>query len=209
MKIHGLRIYPQSVKVIRGNDGSPIFIHGRVSDSCSDFFYIFRSLASVWDEHFFANDLEMCYDEHMNLEDPISDLSEKFGSSFVAADLDSQLLLLRGDGFEQWGSSMYFSEGAFLPIFREQPTFELLKNLYWNQDFHLTSESWPNQMRAVLHMWDGIYWQLFTTERSDIDTLVRIHAGDTNLKMYFVDFDHEYPWPSNQGLQLATLSDET
>lgn len=99
---------------------------------------------------------------------------------------------------------MYFSGGgAFLPIFREQPTFDLLKTL----DFSLTSESWPQHMRAVLHMWDGIYWQLFTTERSDIDNLLRVHAGDPKLKMYFVDFDHEYPDPSNQELELATLLD--
>jgi len=28
-------------------------------------------------------------------------------------------------------------------------------------------------MRAVLQMWDDIYWQLFTTEYSDIEILIR------------------------------------
>jgi hypothetical protein len=58
-------------------------------------------------------------------------------------------------------------------------------------------------------MYDDIYWQLFSTERSDLDALLRAHAGDPKLKMYFVDFDREYPKPSDQDLQLATLSDET
>jgi hypothetical protein len=204
MKIHGLRIYPQSVEVVRG-DGAPIYIHGRVSEDCSDFFYAFRSLAPAWSGHFFAKDFGVSYDESMKLEDPMPGLRQQFGSSLVAADLASQVLLLRGDDFERWGASMYFCEGAFLPIFREQPSFDLLKRLYWGRDFRLTSETWPGQMRAVLHMWDDIYWQLFTTERADIDALLRVHAGDPKLKMYFVDFDREYPDPSNQELQRATI----
>ncbi len=208
MKIHGLRIYPQSVQVVRGV-GAPIFVHGRVSEDCSDFFYAFRSLASVWRGHLIAKDFGVSYDEHMKLEDPKPGLREQFGSSLVEADLDSQLLLLRGDDFERWGASMYFCEGAFLPVFREQPSFDLLKRMYWGRDFRLTSESWPTQMRSVLHMWDDIYWQLFTTERSDLDALLRVHAGDPKLKMYFVDFDREYPDPSNQELQPATLGNET
>jgi len=62
-------------------------------------------------------------------------------------------------------------------------------------------------MRALLHMWDDIYWQLFTTERSDLDFLIRAHAGDTRLKMYYVDFDREFPDPSNLELKVAALSD--
>ena len=104
---------------------------------------------------------------------------------------------------------MYFCEGAFLPIFRAPPTFDLLKRLYWSRDFRLTSDTCPSEMRAVLHMWDGIYWQLFTTERTDLDILIRVHSGDPKLKMYTVDFDREYPDPSNQELQIAALSDET
>jgi hypothetical protein len=208
MKIHGLRIYPQSVEVIRG-DGGPIFLHGRVSEDWSDFFYAFHPLASVWRGHFFANDFGVSLDENMKLVHPMLGLREQYGSSLVKADLDSQLLLLRGDDFGRWGASMYFCEGAFLPIFRHQPSFDLLKTLYWNRGFRLTSESWPGQMRAILHMYDDIYWQLFSTERSDLDALLRAHAGDPKLKMYFVDFDREYPKPSDQDLQLATLSDET
>ena len=36
MKIHGLRIYPQSVDVVQGVD-APIFVHGSVSDECSEY----------------------------------------------------------------------------------------------------------------------------------------------------------------------------
>jgi hypothetical protein len=204
MKIYGLRIYPQSVEVVRG-DGPTMYVHGSVSEDCSDFFYVFRSLATAWGGHLFAKDFDMSYDENMKLEDPMPGLREQFGLGLVAADQASQVLLLRGDEFEQWGADMYFCEGAFLPMFREQPSFELLKRLYWGRDFQLTSETWPVQMRAFLHMWDDIYWQIFTTEYSDIDALLRLHAGDTKLKMYYVDLDREYPDPSNQELQLAIV----
>jgi hypothetical protein len=206
MKIHGLRFYPQSTEVIRAH-GAPIFIRGRVSEDCSDFFYIFRPLASVWYGHLFAQTFGVSYDEGLNREDPMPALRGQFGSSLFAADVDSQLMLLRGEDFTRWGASMYCFEGAFLPIFRKRPTFELLKRLYWDHEFRLTSETWPGELTSVLHMWDDIYWQIFTTERTDLDVLLRVHSGDPILKIYWVDFDREYPDPSNKELLPATHPD--
>jgi hypothetical protein len=123
MKIHGIRIYPQSVNVVRGNSAN-IYVHGSVSEDCSDFYYAFRSLATLWRGHVFANDFGISYDENMKLEDPMPALREQFGSSLIAADLESQMLLLKGDDFAGWGASMYFCEGALLPIFRQPPTFD-------------------------------------------------------------------------------------
>lgn len=208
MKIYGIRIYPKSVEVIRG-EGAPIFIHGRVADNCSDFFYIFSPLASLWRGHVFANDFPVEYNEKGTRDDPIPQLREEFGASLLDADPASQLMLLRGDDFASWGAALHFCEGAFLPIFPEPPKFELLKQLYWGRDFRLTSDTWPNRMRAVLHMWDDIYWQLFSTERTDIDCLIRAHANDPKLEMYFVDIDREYPDPSNEELQRAVIPDES
>jgi hypothetical protein len=208
MKIHGVRIYPQSVKVVRGAGGAPIYLHDSVTEDCSDFFYIFRPLTPLWRGHFFANDFAVSYDQHIGLEDPIAGLFERYGPSLVAADLESQSVLLRGDGFASWGAEMYFCEGAFLPIFRAVPTFDFLKQLHGSRDFPLTSATWPRELRAVLHMWDDVYWQLFTTERTDVDLLIRAHAGDPKLKMYSVDFDREFPEPSNEELPLAAPSDE-
>ncbi len=201
MKIHGVRIYPQSVKVVPGK-GSPIFVHGRVSEKCSDFFYIFRAFAPVLQGHVVANDFGVSYGEN-GREDPIPEFKKHFGSGFVDADLDCQIMLLRGDDFLKWGAESYFCEGAFLPVFSRKPDFSLLNSLYWGRKFKLSSTNWPTEMRAVLHMWDDIYWQLFSVEESDINLLVRSHAGDPRLKMFFVDFDREYPDPSNCELQAV------
>jgi hypothetical protein len=201
MKIHGLRIYPQSVEVIRGN-GAPIFVHGSVSEDCSDFFYTFRPLASMLRGFLVANDFTPSMDDRGRLEDPIPGLRNEFGSSLVAVDLENQVVSLRGDGFESWGAMLNFCEGAFLPVFRDPPSVEL-KRLCWRRDVRLTSQNWPGELRAVMHMWDDIYWQFFTTDRSDLDILINKHAGDPKLEMYLVDFDREYPDPSNGELQPA------
>jgi hypothetical protein len=206
MKIHGVRIYPQSTEVVRGY-GAPIYVHGRVSEECSDFYYTFGPLASLWQNHFFVKDFVGSYDEKGKLEDPLPGLREEYGGSLIAADVENQLMVLRGDDFESWGAPMYFCEGAFLPIFKEQPAFDMVKRLYWGRDFRLTADTWPSQMRAVMHMWDDIYWQLFTTEPTDLKMLLEAHAGDQKLRMFFVDFDREFPDPSNQKLQPASAAD--
>ena len=203
MKIHGVRIYPQSVSVVPGK-GAPIFVHGSVDDRCSDFFYIFRPIAALWHGHLIADDFSVTVGGN-----PIPNLRKAYGAAFFDADLKSQLLLLRGDEFLTWGKSRYCCEGAFLPIFREAPGFKLLERLYWDRNFQLSSNTWPPGMKALLHMWDDIYWQFFSAERSDIDLLVRAHAGDPKLKMYFVDFDREFPDPSNQELQPAEMPEGT
>lgn len=57
------------------------------------------------------------------------------------------------------------------------------------------------EMAAVLHLWDDMYWQFFSTERSEIDLLIQAHAGDPALDLHHVDFDQEYPHPSNRPLR--------
>ena len=200
-KIHGIRIYPQSLEIEAGEDAA-ILVHGSVSEECSDFFYIFRPIAALWQGHFFANSFTAHYAEK-GLVNPLPGLKKEFGPSFVAADVPGQLVIFRGDGFEGWGAPMYFFEGAFLPVFRERPSFELLKGIYWSQDTDLSSATWPEGMRALLHMWDDIYWELYSTERADIEALLRAHARDPKLKIYFVDFDREFPDPSGGELQAA------
>ena len=131
-------------------------------------------------------------------------LRRTYGSALIAADVRRQLVLLRGSEFEQWASAVSAGEGALLPMVREPTTFDLVKRLYGDHAFRLTSATWPPEMRGLLHMWDCVYWQLFATVRSDVTAVVRAHAGDPKARMCFVDLDREYPDPSNEDLQPAT-----
>jgi hypothetical protein len=198
MQIHGVRIYPKSVQVIEGS-GAPILLHGRVNTDVSDMFYIFAPTAPLWKDHLFVNDFALTIGE-----DPLPGLHRQYGSSLINADVKTQLLMLRGDDFLDWAADQYTVEGAFLPILREPLPSNRLKELYWQRRSRLQSDTWPPQMRAALHMWDDIYWQFFSTERSDIELLVQTHADDPRLALYYVDFDREFPDPSNQRLQPVT-----
>lgn len=166
--------------------------------------HIFGPIASAWHDCVFANDFGVSITANGDVEDPLPGLSRTYGSALIAADVGRQLVLIRGSGFDRWAAAVSFCEGAFLPIFGQTPAFDLVEQLYWDREFSLTSESWPPGMRGLLHMWDGAYWQLFTTVRSDVTELVRAHAGDPKSKMFYVDLDSEYPDPSNGELQPAT-----
>jgi hypothetical protein len=202
--IYGIRICPISVEVVNGVD-APIVSHNNVSEECSDLLHIFRALAPAFRGHFVADDFPVSYGLDGHRVDPLPRLREVFGSSLLDADVDSQVMLLKGDDFMQWGEWMYDDGWAFFPIFQEVPSFALLKQIFWGQP-RLASESWPASMRALLHLRDGMYWQFFTVDRADVDVLLQAHTNDPKLDMYFVDFDREYPDPSGQELQPATLA---
>lgn len=165
---------------------------------------IFGPVALAWRDCVFVNDFGVSIGENGTVKDPLPGLRRTYGSALIAADVRRHLVLIHGSEFDQWAAAVSFCEGAFLPIFREAPTFELANRLYWDRDFRLTTASWPSGMRGLLHMWDGIYWQLFSTVRSEVTALVRAHAGDPKARMCYVDLDREYPDPSNGELQPAT-----
>ena len=187
MKIHGLRIYR------------------------NDLLGIFRPVAAAWRGHIFANDFGVNVNADGTLEDPLPALGSQYGPALVAADVTRQLVLLRGDDFCRWGASLSYNEvRKLLPIFRDAPPFELLSRLYWGSDFRLTPDTWPNNMRALLQMWDGaVLADLHDRAVGDIDVLIRAHAGDQKFKMFFVDLEREYPDPSNQELEIAVPSGAT
>jgi hypothetical protein len=181
MKIHGVRIYR------------------------SGFLNVFRATTAAWHDCIFANDFGVTINANGAVEDPLPGLRRTYGSALLAVDVQRRLVLIRGSEFDRWGAAMAFCEGALLPVLHEATPFETLRRLYWDRTFRLTSDTWPVQMRALLHMWDGVFWQLFTTEESDVDTLVRAHSSDPKVKMFFVDLDREYPDPSNAELMAANL----
>jgi hypothetical protein len=187
MPVHGLRLYR------------------------NDLMGLFGPIADLWRGHVIANEFGVSINERGEVDDPLPSLQAQYGASLIAADVKRQFVLLRGEDFNSWGPTEHFIEGAFLPIFHGIPSFPLLTRLYYSRTFRLTSGTWPKNMRALLQLWDGVYWQMFTTEPSDVKALIKAHAGDPRLEMFHVDLEHEYPDPSNQELDDArrTGIDET
>jgi hypothetical protein len=196
MKIHGVRIYTNYQTVLAVD--APMYIHDSLCRECPDFYFLFHPMAEKWRGLLIADSFPVNSNRQGGKEDPTPRLRERFGASLVAADLNTQFMLLHGDNFPQWAPTMAYCEGAFLPIFEEAPGFEVLYEIYQN----LTTETWPARMKALVHMWDDVYWQFFSPDSADMEFLIQAHAKkNPKLEMYFVDFDREYPDPSNEELK--------
>lgn len=201
MNIHGVRFYSQAVQAINPNDAT-IFLHDRLSEATSDFYYHFHPLVDTWRDLFFISDystLNLWY-ENEKFRDPEQELKCRFGDDLYAHDTKRQTVILRGGSFSKWAPQLRSCEGMLVYVFGQAPSFELLETLS-SREFSLTPFSWPNELRAVLHNWDDMYWQVFTNEPSDIECLVRYHFDNPRLKMFLVDMDLEFPSPSNRELQ--------
>ena len=196
MKIHGVRIYINCQTVLAVD--APMYIHDSLCHECNDFYFLFHPMAERWRGLLMADTFSATSNQQGGKEDPTPRLREQFGASLVAADLNTQFMLLQGDNFLQWAPTMTYCEGAFLPIFQEAPGFDVLYELFQN----LTSATWPARMKALVHMWDDAYWQFFSPDPSEIEFLIQAHARQKRkLEMYYVDFDREYPDPSNEDLK--------
>ena len=190
-KIYGVRIYPKSLKGVGGR--SPIFLHGSVQNGMTDFYYIFRVMESLWKGRFVG----LTFGIGLN-HDPMESLREAYGQSLCDAFLESQTMILRGDGFPIWGPKEDFWEGASLPIFDSPPPHSLLKRLYWSRNYQLSPDTWPTELRAVVTMWDDIFWELYSPDKADVEALVRAHQGDPKLEMYWVSLDPDGPAPRSE-----------
>lgn len=196
MKIHGVRIYTNCQMVLATD--CPMYIHDSLCRECSDFYFLFHPMAERWRDTVIADIFPVHYDGRGLVGDPIAGLREKFGSSLIDANVKSQFMLLRGGDFARWGPNMHYVEGAFLPVFQESPGYDVLNGIYHK----LTSDTWPAKMKGLVHMWDDVYWQYFSRDESDIEFLIQAHAQKhPKLEMYYVDFDREYPDPSNEDLK--------
>jgi hypothetical protein len=125
-------------------------------------------------------------------------LKERFGAALKDADVRTQLMLLEGDKFDEWAPK--FADAGLFVLYERAPQFHHVKELVWSRSFHLSEGNWPKGMTSLVHLWDDIYWQFFTTNPADIDVLIQAHREDPRLHMYFVDIDAEYPDPSNKPL---------
>ena len=207
MKIHGIRFYPQTVAIKPTGAGALIF-HGTLSKKFSDLYYIFRPLESDWTNLVLEANCVTLLGEACEEDQVIARLRARLGSGLEGVDIERLLALVRGSSFPMWAPQARSHQAEFIPVFKELPSPQFRKRFH-SASVKLRSSKWPKEMRALVHMWDDAYWQLFTTERTDINALIRAHSRDPKLKMYTVDFDLEYPEPGNTKLQPATLSDES
>lgn len=205
--IHGIRIYPNSITTLQGQD-APILVHGNVQNGVSDFFYIFRCMTPMLANHFVADNTSGQYD-FINQSDEGFIQSFDARSPVVAADHGGQLVILDGSRFINWGPKRYNCQGAFLPVFRELPDFDLVRSVFDGNDKALQAGLWPGSLRGFFYMWDDIYWEFYSVERADIHRLAAVHGDDKALTLWEVDIALDYPEPRDVSLKRARPSETT
>jgi len=199
MTIGGVRVYPQTTKVERGAGGTPIFCHGRISHEVTDFYYLFSPMMHQWSGSYLATEFAVDLDEVTGEATPVAEV-QALGRSIAAMDMERQLMVLQAATFNEWGKELHFFHGALIPVFWEIPDTELLRKFYWDETYMLSSANWPPPLRAVLHLYDDVYWELYSSLEADLQNFIRVHRDNPRLRLYHVELDAEYPTPSNKPL---------
>jgi hypothetical protein len=191
----GLRFYRSSVRQTRGN-GVPILVHGQIEPGRSDFDVIFRCLYPRWKP--------LCIlSEHWRFEpEQRRDMLRHVRGGMIWANGDTSLILHHARVLERRGRSMQEFEGNTLLLYAEPPP----ETLSWEEYLCIAGHgerSYPAAIRTVLHNFDGIYWEIYSTDPSDLDLLISEHRGNDALQMFRVEFGADFPTPGNRSLQRA------
>jgi hypothetical protein len=189
----GIRFYQSSLTV--DNSGSaPIFIHpGRLDRRRSNFDYIFRPIYSRLADLLYAEEQN---DWSIRCDNRILMIYEKQTISSI----------------ENWRimpGSIISRFGKFIPdnwntlvFFEPDMNHELIGNI----TSHILSQQ-PEQFvlnkstQLCIQNWDGIYWQIFDKKPTTIDILRDYHSSNSQLEQYLVNYDQEFPDPSDLPLE--------
>ena len=198
MTIHGVRFYPQTVSTTSMSAGKILF-HRRISKKYSDLYYIFRPLTAAWADLILEIHCARLGESGDDARAP-KRLHERFGAELEELDFERRTAFVRGSSFPAWAPNAHSIQAEFIRIFDRVPSPQSRKRLD-SPHFKLKPSKWPKELRAVIHMWDDIYWQLFTPDPSYIHTLISRHSNDPLLKAYHVDLNDDFPEPGDKKLR--------
>jgi len=198
MIIHGVRFYPQTVSTTTTPAGKILF-HGRLSKKYSDLYYIFRPLTAAWADLILEIHCARLSESGDDAQAP-ERLHERFGAELEELDFERRTAFVRGSSFPAWAPNAHSIQADLIRIFDRVPSPQCRKRLD-SAAFRLRPSKWPKELRAVIQMWDDIYWQLFTPVESYIETLISSHSNDPLLKAYHVDLTDEFPEPGDKKLR--------
>lgn len=196
--IHGLRFYSNALEVEEGE--APIFIHHAIEQGRSDFDLIFSPLYGHWSGHVLLDGFEWQgseWEDEQYLRFKGFIVENSHGSRLISSGVLAEFGRFIGD---DWAGSILFSAS--------QPSMSEMLQMDRAFDF----KSWSRfqkcpQARAVLHNWDGVYWEIFCKEKGWIERLIAYHHSNKQLCMFKVDPVLDYPNPRN-GVELPPARPE-
>jgi hypothetical protein len=174
----------------------PIFVHGQIEAGRSDFDVIFRCLYERWKNLYVLS-------EHWRFDaGSRQETLRHIRAGLVWANGETSLVLHRAKVLARRGRRMQEFEGNTLFLFAEPP----LDALAWDEYlamFGYGGRSYPSGMIGVLHNFDGIYWEYYSSDQTELDRLLLQHRQSKSLQIYQVEFGADFPTPRNVSLAGA------
>ncbi|MBN9693894.1 MAG: hypothetical protein J0M24_26935 [Verrucomicrobia bacterium] len=196
--VPGIRFYPSSISV--DSDGwAPIFLHGTIQEKRSDFDFIFEPLYPLWSNFVFLDDsgLIRIFDSDLTQEQE-DELYRRLASYVIQADEDqygNTRKLMSGSVLTEFGKYVYEFEGAGFCMLEPGVTIEQaarIGNEVWSR---MSLRELPEGVICLIQNWDGVFWQIFSTDLRYLEILQAAHGGSELVPAYWVELSEDFPNP--------------
>jgi hypothetical protein len=189
----GIRFY-QSSLTVDYSSSEPIFIHpGRIDRRRSNFDYIFRPIYSRLGDLLYAEEQS---DWLIRCDDRVLTLYEKQTISLI-----ENWQIMPGSIISRFGKFI-LDDWNTLVFFEPDTNYESIVDItscilsQQSEQFTLNDST-----QLCIQNWDGIYWQIFDKNPTTINILRDYHSSDSQLELYLVNYEQEFPDPSDLPLE--------
>ena len=195
--VRGLRFYRSSIRRV-DEGGTPMFLHGQIEPDRSDFDLIFRPLYPRYEGKFMLSAHEIFSADTQ--EESLANVQRRL----VWANGRTSLMVHDASALDFMGPTMEEFQGKDLLIWNDLPHPSMTWQDYLGIVYAPGERRWPPSLHCLLHCWDGIYWEIFTTDESELRELLKAHRDRAALQIFHVDFALDYPNPVRTELKPAT-----
>jgi hypothetical protein len=189
----GIRFY-QSSLTVDNSGGETIFIHpGRIDRRRSNFDYIFRPIYPRLADLLYAEEKN---DWSIRCDDRVLELYEKQTiSSIENWQIMPGSVIARFGKFilDDWNTLVFFE-----PDTNHESIVDITSCILSQQPEQFTLN---DSTQLCIQNWDGIYWQIFDKNPKTIDILRDHHSSNSQIELYLVNYEQEFPDPSDLPLE--------
>lgn len=196
-QIHGIRLYPKADKAITGSDGSRLYVHRGFDGEKSDFEFVIGPIAEFLNGLWLESQIGLSYNQNGSFDIQYGIDSARLMPSIIYFPI--QVAVYKVNELASWSRSVSPSEGACYKFYTKQPDY---RN-FTRKDYisYVRTVMWPLHTHSIIHMWDDVYWELFTRSKAVARSFAKYHASTGKSDVYKVDFARDYPNPTNDRLE--------
>jgi len=197
--MQGLRFYNQAIEE-QNWSGAAAFIHHPLTGNHSDFSYLFNGVLPLLNGGWiFPRDMVWSCDDY-DSEAVVKTIGQL--EQFPGALSSDRLGELANHVDDDWNTVFVHHNP------KKADALQSRKQLNRSgSDYGVLQNMIESGEVTLMHSWDGVFWQIFSSHPGVISQLIKQHCDDKKLAVYCVNFAMEYPNPSNQKLQLVQPAD--